>query len=222
MRFHEIHNSQELMELIDAVGFLPLLNLGIDGWSAEDVADEDCGYVVLPDGGWEWPLWEWKGGIIRETGCAYGKFIDRKATFISKAWWPDFCNWRRSRQPYPTENSVERMILETLREGGSMITRDLRRACGFTGTKMRGKFDAFVSRLQMQGYIVTEDFVYPHDRHGRPYGWGWSLLTTPEALFGKDTCHPEHTPAESRERMLAQLRRILPDVDGKTLGRLLG
>lgn len=222
MRFHEIHNSQELMELIDAVGFLPLLNLGIDGWSAEDVADEDCGYVVLPDGGWEWPLWEWKGGIIRETGCAYGKFIDRKATFISKAWWPDFCNWRRSRQPYPAENSVERMILETLREGGSMITRDLRRACGFTGTKMRGKFDAFVSRLQMQGYIVTEDFVYPHDRHGRPYGWGWSLLTTPEALFGKDTCHPERMPAESRERMLAQLRRILPDVDGKTLGRLLG
>lgn len=222
MRLHEIHNSQELMELIDAVGFLPLLNLGIDGWSAEDVADEDCGYVVLPDGGWEWPLWEWKGGIIRETGCAYGKFIDRKATFISKAWWPDFCNWRRSRQPYPAENSVERMILETLREGGSMITRNLRRACGFTGTKMRGKFDAFVSRLQMQGYIVTEDFVYPHDRHGRPYGWGWSLLTTPEALFGKDTCHPERTPAESRERMLAQLRRILPDVDGKTLGRLLG
>lgn len=221
MRFREIHSCPELMDFINEVGFLPLLNIGVAGWSADDVVDEDCGYTVLPDGGWEWPLWEWKGDIIRETGCAYGKFFDRKAAFISKEWWPDFCNYRRSLQPSPEEGSIESMIVETLREGGSMITRDLRRACGFTGPKMRGKFDAFIARLQMSAYIVTEDFVYPHDRHGRRYGWGWSLLTTPESLFGRDACQPERTPQESYARIMSQLTKVLPGVEEPLLQKIL-
>lgn len=219
MRFREIHSAPDLMELISDIGFLPLLNLGIPGWSADDVADEDCGYIVLPDGGYEWPLWEWKGGIIQEMGCAYGKFFDRKAAFISKEWWPDFCNYRRSIFPYPAEDSIEYVILQTLKEGGSMITRDLRRACGFTGPKMRGKFDSFITRLQMAGYIVTEDFVYPQDKHGRQYGWGWSLLTTPEAFLGNDACNISRSPEESFNRILTQLKTILPDVDEKTIIR---
>lgn len=212
MHYGDIHSCPELMDYIEEVGILPLLNLGVPGWSADDAVDEDCGYVVLPDGGYEWPLWDWKGDIIRESGCAYGKFIARKATFISKEWWPDFCNYRRSLTPYPAEDSIEYMILETLKEGGSMITRDLRKACGFTGPKMRGKFDSFITRLQMQGYIVTEDFVYPHDRHGKRYGWGWSLLTTPESLMGEEACHPNRTPQESLERITAKLRQELPNV----------
>jgi hypothetical protein len=130
------------MDYINKIGFLPLLNLGISGWSADDVVDEDCGYTVFPDGSHEWPLWDWKGDIIRETGCAYGKFIKRKASFISKEWWPDFCNYRRSLMPYPAEDSIEYAILETLREGGSMITRDLRRSCGFTGKICEGGLTA--------------------------------------------------------------------------------
>lgn len=221
MSFRTVYSCPELIELIEEVGFLPLLNIGVTGWSADEVVDDDCGYITLPDGGWEWALWKWKGGIIRETGCAYGKFFDRKATFISKDWWPDFCNYRRSRFPYPPEDSIEYMILQTLREGGSMITRDLRRACGFTGTKMRGKFDSYISSLQMAGYIVTEDFVYPHDKNGKEYGWGWSLLTIPEALFGNEACRPNRTPEESRSRILGQLKKILPNADDRLLTRLL-
>lgn len=220
-RFRKVHSCPELMALIDEVGILPLLPLGISGWSADEAVDEDCGYTVLPDGGWEWPLWEWKGDIIRETGCAYGKFIDQKAAFVSKRWWPDFCNYRRSRFPRPDESSVEGMVLATLSEGGSMITRDLRRACGFTGPKMRGKFDSLVSRLQMGGYIVTEDFVYPTDRHGKRYGWGWSLLTTPEALFGREACTPNRAPKESHKRLVSQLHKVLPDCNEAVFNRLL-
>ena len=33
----EIHNSAQLIELIDRIGFLPLLDSGIHGFSAEDV-----------------------------------------------------------------------------------------------------------------------------------------------------------------------------------------
>ena len=207
----KLHSAAELTEYINKVGMLPLLRIVPSlGWSAEEVVDDDCQYVVLPDGGWEWPLWDWKGDIIRDSGCAYGKFFLGKAAFISKEWWPDFCNYRRSTRPYPVEGSIEEAIVETLKLNGSMITRDLRKACGFTEPKMRSKFDGFITRLQMGCYIVTEDFVYPHDKHGRQYGWGWSLLTTPEDLFGREACHPNRTPEESRQRLMEHFKEILP------------
>ena len=217
----KIHSSPELMDYIDKVGFLPLLDMGIGQWSAEAVLDEDCQYVVLPDGGWEWPLWEWKGDIIRESGCAYGKFFVQKATFITREWWPDFCNYRRSIHPRPEERSIEDIILEILSLNGSMITRELRKACGFTGPKMRSKFDGFISRLQMGGWIVTEDFVYPHDKHGQKYGWGWSLLTTPENLFGREACHPDRTPEESYQRLIDHFHKILPELTDKEIEKLI-
>lgn len=81
----KIHTCAELTEYVDEIGFLPLLDMGIDGWSAEAVTDEDCQYTVLPDGGWEWPLWQWKGPVIRESGCAYGKFFNGKAALSAAA-----------------------------------------------------------------------------------------------------------------------------------------
>lgn len=216
-----LHSCPELIDYINHIGFLPLLRMGIPRWSAEEITDEDCQYTRLPDGGWEWPLWEWKGAILQESGCAYGKFFNRKAAFISREWWPDFCNYRRSVFPSPEEGSIEEAILDVLKAEGSLITRELRAACGFTGTKMRSRFDAYLARLEMGGYIVTQDFIYPRDRHGHEYGWGWSLLTTPEALFGREACHLKCTPQESRQRMLIQLKKILPETSPKVYDFLL-
>ena len=145
----EIHSCPELMAFIQQVGFLPLLDSGIRGFSAEDLVDEDCRYVVLPYGGWDWPLWKWKGPIVAEGDCVYGKFFAGKAGFVSRQWWPDLCNYRRSQHPMPEEGSIEDTILFTLNEQGSMITRELRAACGFNGPKMRSSFDAYITRLQM-------------------------------------------------------------------------
>jgi hypothetical protein len=124
--------------------------------------------------------------------------------------------------PAPAEGTIEDAILMTLGEHGSLITRELRAACGFTGPKMRSKFDGYITRLQMACRIVTEDFVYPRDRHNREYGWGWSLLTTPESLFGKEACQSPHTPAESFERLLLHLRAVLPEASEKQLQKLIG
>lgn len=222
MRQEFIHTCPELVDYINEIGFLPLLRMGIDGWSAEDAADEECQYTRLPDGGWEWPLWEWKGSVLRESRCAYGKFFKRKAAFVSSEWWPDFCNYRRSLYPYPEEGSIEETILATLKSEGSLITRELRAACGFTGPKMRSRFDAYLTRLEMGCYIVTEDFIYPRDRHGREYGWGWSLLTTPESLFGREAYCLDRTPQESYDRLLKHFRKILPYMPEKTYNSLLG
>ena len=209
------------MELINRIGFLPLLDSGIRGFSAEDMVDEDCRYVLLPDGGWDWPLWKWKGSIITEGGFVYGKFFANKAGFMSREWWPDFCNYRRSVHPSPSEGSIEETILLTLQEHGSLITRELRAACGFTGPKMRSRFDSFITRLQMACRIVTEDFVYPVDKHGREYGWGWSLLTTPEQLYGRDACRCPRSPKESIDRIMQQMKTICPQATDEQVMKMI-
>lgn len=217
----KIYTEIELMEFIRKIGFLPLLNSGIYGFSAEDIVDEECRYTLLPDGGWDWPLWKWKGPIVSEGVCVYGKFFAGKAGFISREWWPDFYNYRRSTHPVPKDGTIEDAILSTLREHGSLITRELRTACGFTGPNMRSKFDGYVTRLQMGCYIVTEDFIYPRDKHNREYGWGWSLLTTPEQLYGKSACRCNRSPMESYERLLAHFKNILPQATERQIQKLL-
>jgi len=217
----QIHSCPELMELIQQVGFLPLLDSGIAGFSAEEMAGEECRYVVYPEGGWEWPLWKWKGPVVTEGNCVYGKFFAGKAGFISRKWWPDFCNYRRHKYPTPAEGSIEEAILLTLQEQGSMITRELRAACGFTGPKMRSRFDSYVTRMQMACLIVTEDFVYPVDKHQREYGWGWSLLTTPEQLIGREECQCHRSPEESYRLILEHLRCLLPHATEEQLERMV-
>ncbi len=216
-----IGSCSELVDCIQQIGFLPLLESGIYGFSAEAMVEDDCRYVVFPDGGWDWPLWKWKGQVVAEGNTVYGKFFASKVGFVSREWWPDLCNYRRSVHPAPEEGTIEDAILETLREHGSMITRELRAACGFTGPKMRSRFDSYVTRLQMACRIVTEDFVYPVDRHNREYGWGWALLTTPEQLYGRDFCQCERSPEDSFERMVGHMRKMLPDADERQLKKML-
>ena len=217
----EIHSEIELMDRIQQLGFLPLLDSGIQGFSAEEMVDDDCRYILLPDGGWDWPLWKWKGPVVTEGNCVYGKFFAGKAGFISRRWWPDFCNYRRHSRPQPDEGSIEEAILQTLQAHGSLITRELRAFCGFDGPKMRSRFDNYITRLQMSCRIVTEDFVYPRDRNNREYGWGWSLLTTPEQLLGKDACESKHSAEESYDLLFSHLKSILPGASDLQIRKML-
>jgi hypothetical protein len=70
-----IHNCPELMDAIQKLGFLPLLTSSILGFSADEMVTPECRYVVRDDGGWEWPLWKWKGPVVTEGNCVYGNSL---------------------------------------------------------------------------------------------------------------------------------------------------
>lgn len=216
-----IYNASQLTDAIHRLGFLPLLDSGIKNFSANALVDEECRYTALPDGGWDWPLWKWKGQIITDGKCVYGKFFAGKAGFISAKWWPDFCNYRRGKSAPLEPESIEDAILTTLRRHGSLITRDLRAACGFTGPKMRSLFDRYITRLEMDCRIVTESFVYPTDKHGKEYGWGRALLTTPEALYGPDFSFSSLSPEESLQKILNHLCSAMPEISPRKIEKLI-
>lgn len=69
--------------------------------------------------------------------------------------------------------------------------------------------------------FCAEDLVYPHDRHGQEYGWGWSLLTTPEQLYGRDEFRCTRTPQESLERITKHLHKICPAAQTNQIQKLI-
>ena len=77
MNFPEIYSATGMMELIQKIGFLPLLDSGIEGFSAEDIVTEDCRYVTFSEGGWDWPLWKWKGEIVHGEKAHFRYFGER-------------------------------------------------------------------------------------------------------------------------------------------------
>ena len=107
MQFPIIYTSTQMMDLINQIGFLPLLDSGIPGFAAQDIVAPECRYYTDPDEGFVWPLWQWKGEIVKETGCLYGKIFNRKAGFVSRQWIADLCNYRRSKYPYPANDTIE-------------------------------------------------------------------------------------------------------------------
>ena len=210
-----IHSQSDLADMVENFGFLPLLKNQIPGFSVEDHTPSELWFADGVDG-----PWEWKGPVIRETGCAYGKFFHGKAGFISAEWFPDFANYRRDGYDFDARYDdglsryQDKIVYDILAEHSSLISREWRRLAGI---EKRGEFDAIVSRLQMQGYVTTVDFEYAKSRNGKPYGWGLARYTTPETYFGEAFSKHvyDRDPQESRQRIWDYVRSLVPQAAQK-------
>ncbi len=216
--------AEDIIKLIDSLGFVPFFKNEVPGFSIEEQVDPTLWFSDTQDG-----PWEWKGPIIRQSGCAYGKFFRSKAVFISAEWYPDFANHRRdgydldSRWEEGLASQAEFQVWETLQRTPSLLAYDLKEQSGF-GKNGRKGFDAVLARLQMGGYIVTTNFEYRKDKQGKPYGWGVGRYALPEHHFGEAFTNAvyQREPEESKERLFTHLRTLHPDVPEKILWKLIG
>ena len=87
-----IHTPEELIQTVDAIGFLPLFRNSVPGFSVEE-RTQAAGWWT---GDERADPWEWRRVLADSGKVAYGKFFDRKAGFVSLEWLPDFINWRRN------------------------------------------------------------------------------------------------------------------------------
>ena len=221
-----IDSSQELVRLIDEVGFVPFFANEIPGFSLEEHIAPGCWYNDGDNG--FWPAWEWKGPVIREAGCAYGKFLRGKAMYISAKWFIDFANFRRDGYDFDARfddglaSYQDRDLFEFLSSNAPIVSKVAKKLGGY-GKNGRKGFDTILARLQKQCYVITSDFRYETDRYGEPYGWGVAEYTTPELFFGKKFTGSvyKRTPEESYARVVGQLRKILPGVSKKQVERIL-
>ena len=218
-----IRTMQDLADAVDQVGFLPLFSNNIPGFSAEEHTDPRVLW------GAEDGLWEWKGPVIQQARCAYGKFLGGKATFISRAWFPDFANVRRDGYDFDARYDEglaprrDKVLFDLIDTHAPIVSLKLKEIGGYGKDGVKG-FDSTMTRLQAQCYVTVSNFSYRIGKNGQRKGWGLAEYNTPEKFLGSDFCERvyEREPEESRERVLEHLRGLLPDISSKRLEKLLG
>ena len=221
---NSITSCRELERYVLEIGFLPFFKNDIPGFSVEEHTPPELWFSDDADG-----PWEWKGPVIRHGKCAYGKLFRGKAGFVSLEWLPDFANYRRDGYDfdarcddglvfYKYEN-----LYETISKNGPILTPALKDLCNYRKGGNKG-FETVITRLQMQTYITVADFEYRKDKNGRQYGWGVARYATPEFLLGADSVRSAYSrsPKESKERILAHVRNLLPNADEIQLLKIIG
>ena len=212
-------------------GFLPFFRCGIQGFSIEEMTAKELWFSDEEEG-----PWEWKGPVIREGHCAYGKLYAKKAGYVSLEWLPHLINYRRTLRYAKDDDTaaLDDVVLQTIDSEGGATVKELRRMLGFARGRRRTADDLvddmpdagrislepILTRLMMSTRVVISDFEYNTDRHGRPYGWGVARYTTPERLYGR--IDAGCTPSESYDKMMEHLRRLLPHSPESKLAKLIG
>ena len=220
-----VRSKEDLTGAVEAFGFVPLFANSIPGFSVEEHAVPEVWYS---EGSSEWKVWEWKGPVIRECRCAYGKFFEKKAAFISREWFADFANYRRDGYDFDArwDDGLafrgDKELYELLDKSAPILSKTLKSRGGY-GKGGKSGFETLITRLQAQGYVLISDFVYERTRDGRQYGWGIAEYSTPEKFFGPEwrTEAYSRTPEESFERIFRHLKTLLPGAGEAAVRKLL-
>ena len=223
MKFSKLQSADDIIQLVQEIGFLPFFENYIDGFSIEENCPSEIWFSDDVDG-----PWEWKGPIIRSGKCVYGKFFNGKAGYVSLEWFPDFANYRRDGYDFDARyddglaSYKDKGVYNTIEENGALLSKELKKLCNYRKGGNKG-FDTVITRLQMQTYVSIADFVYMQDKYGRTYGWGVAKYSTPEELFGYETVTSAYKrePQESKRKMIAHLSQILPDASENQILKLI-
>ena len=224
MSYQTIDRPEAILDEVERLGFYPFFENEIPGFSIGEHTPPRLWFSDTEEG-----PWEWKGPIARSRRCLYGKFFKGRAGFISREWYPVFANYRRNGYDFDAlyddgfASYKDKQVYDTLAASGSVLSRDLKRLCGYGKDGNKG-FETVITRLQMECYVVTADFEYARDRWGKPYGWGLARLSTPEQVLGEDFMAEAYRedPEVSRQRVYEHLLKTVPGATEKQLARVLG
>ena len=215
-----VHSAEDLLKVIEKVGFLPLFSNEVDGFSVENMTEAGCWWC----GDAEIDPWEWRAVLARTGKVAYGKFFRNKAGFVSKKWFPEFANCRRdgydfdSRYEDGKAGYKEKLIMDVFwpddceiweaSQKVEMYSNEVKEKAGFGKGGEKG-FDGTCAKLQMSSYLTVKDFRPRHNKRGEEYGWAVAVYTLPEYLWGYDyvtRCYKE-SPAESYKKVINQVKK---------------
>lgn len=220
-----IKSKADLTAAIREFGFLPFFENSIGGFSIEEHIAPQCWWNSKTGA---WSAWEWKGPVIRETGCAYGKFFEKKACYISREWFADFANYRRDGYDFDARYDDglapyrDKRLYDLIEGNAPILSKQLKQLGNYKKGGNKG-FDTSVTRLQAQGYVLISDFVYSRDKSGKTYGWGVAEYSTPEVFMGSDfsdrvySCSPE----ESYEKIATHLGRLFPQLSADKIKKFI-
>ncbi|MBR4223223.1 MAG: hypothetical protein IKR73_00275 [Oscillospiraceae bacterium] len=217
-----IDSLSAMEEAVDRYGILPYFMNSLPGFSIEE--------HILPElwfGSTE-GAWEWKGSVIRDTHCAYGKLFGGKACFMREDLYAELANFRRDGYDFDARYDdglvryADKQLYDLLSANEPVISKTLKRLGDYRKGGNKG-FDSGMIRLQSQCYVLISDFVYMTDRSGSTYGWGVAEYSTPERFFGDSFTERAYSrePAESYDIIVSHLQSLCPDADESAIHKYI-
>ena len=135
-----VQSWEELTDLIDQLGFLPLFRNAVDGFSVEEHTASLgwwCGDAAQDP-------WEWRRFLARSGRVAYGKFFGKKAGFILVI--QDGQQWRHLR----LHDACSATSLRATR----FLQGRLRTTCGWSNRKQQTKKSGRLWRQRAPGSLL--------------------------------------------------------------------
>lgn len=220
-----VKTVEELLCLVDEVGFLPLFSTEIPGFSLEErtcASDWWCDDPKIDP-------WLWRE-IAAESGrCVYGHFFARKAGFVSLKVFPAFMNVRRDGYPFDAlwddgkASFREKKIMDWLPPGTEMLSTDLKVAAGF-GKGGEKNFSGTVAGLMEKTYLCVSCYRKRRNKQGLPFGWPIGVYTTPETRFREAFLEPgyENEPEADKQALTDFLHSQYPGADRSLCEKIIG
>lgn len=215
----EIESWKNLCERVDDIGFLPLQECGVPGFSVQGMTNP----ARWNEDGAGNP-WFWRYKAVESGRVVYGKFFRRHVGFVSKECLPAFANLRRGGRSLEELacskelSSDSKRILELLSEGGELSSPELRTMLEIDAPRT---LDAALAELTMRFAVVLGAFRRRRNRAGRPVGWPVGVWRIPESIPGIPPLSVSETPEESLARLTRRCVGRLPRISEERLERLL-
>ena len=171
--------------------------------------------------------WEWRMRVLQERDdIAYAKVFFRTSGYITKEWYPLFYSVRRKGETFEdayedgTVSQTAKLIYEIISEKETAL-HEIKQLGGFR-REDNSKFDRALVELQMRMFITMCGTAQKVNRYGIAYGWNSTVFTTVEDFWEKRGISlPALDPAESQERIRAQIMKLNPDAKQKKIEKFI-
>lgn len=195
-----IYNEQDLIENINEYGILPF-------WS------ESGTFAASAMSGVHFTaLWNIRERVVNSKAVVYGRFVNKKATFVSLDVFPYLAALRRDGYDFDSltdEGRAPKREIDIMAAVGNSPTPSYKLS---QALKMKG-FDGTVASLQNKTYLCLT-FAKS--------SMGTALLCRPEDLFGEQYTRAQYclTPEQNAEQIMQRAKGIF-ELDEKTRAKLL-
>ena len=206
-----------MTDLVNEIGFLPLFDVGVGGFSVEEMTRGQWWTGKKDD------PWYWREIAATEGEIIYAKIFAGRAGFVSKEWFKKFANYRRDGYDFDArwEEGLEpprnQSIMECVQKNPMIMTSDIKKQVGKTG------FEGALTDLQMKTYLIIRGFERKKNRFQEPYGWSIGVMDTPENAFGSEwaTSAYQEDPQKSYQDILLWIESKWPGIDRDALQRIM-
>lgn len=218
-----IQTYEEAVDVINELGFLPLAPLFDDYPSLGGVTEKGNWYTDTAN-----DPWKWRTRFAAEGVAAYGKFMKKKAVFISRGLLPLMIAALGSSVPvkerYESGNLSKDALnlFSIISDEEGIDTRVLRVKAGMKDKEKKKAFDQALLELQVSLDIVVSGTKEKQDGNGEKNGWSSTSYETmgawmkkhniEELKMGKDAAKrelTEHFSNKSSEQAMEKIKKAI-------------